>query len=68
MKLLPKSRRKYKRGRTKATALVRHAGKVITVAHATKCVAKKFKGCSAAETRAVVKVIRRLASSATRRR
>ena len=55
----------FKRG---GKGLVKHAGKVITVAHATKCVAKKFKGCSPAETRAVVKVIERMARAATRRR
>lgn len=54
-------------GQFMANRLIRHAGKVITVAHATKCVAKKFKGCSKAETAAVLKVIERLARASMRR-
>jgi len=48
--------------------LIKHAGKVVTAAHAASCVAKGFKGCSAAETTAVVKVIERMASAAKRRK
>ena len=56
-----------KRG-SKRRALVKHGGKVITLTHAARCVAKGFKGCSAAETKAVVEVVRRAAMAANRRR
>lgn len=56
-----------KRG-SKRSKLIRHAGNVITVAHASKCVAKGFKGCSAAETKAVVEVVRRVAKASMRRK
>jgi len=48
--------------------LVKHAGKVITAAHAAKCVGKGFKGCSNTEIAAIVKVIGRMASAAKRRK
>jgi len=47
--------------------LIKHAGKVVTLAHASSCVAKGFKGCTAAETKAVVEVIRRTAKAAMRK-
>lgn len=48
--------------------LIKHAGKVITAAHAAKCVGKGFKGCTAAETKAVVEVVRRMAEAAMKKR
>jgi hypothetical protein len=54
--------------RSTSRGLVKHGGKVITAAHAASCVAKGFKGCSKAETKAVLEVIRRMGQAALRRR
>ena len=51
----------------KRKKLIKHAGTVITTAHAAKCVAKGFRGCSAAETKAVVEVVRRMGTAAMRK-
>lgn len=40
--------------------LIKYAGKTITAAHALKCAAKGFKGCSRAETAAIGRVLARM--------
>lgn len=51
----------------KTNKLVKYGGKVVTAAQAATCVGKGFKGCTAAETRAVMKVVARMGEAALRR-
>lgn len=48
--------------------LVKFGGKVVTAGHAAKCIGKGFKGCSATEITAIVKVVTRMANAAKRKR
>lgn len=48
--------------------LIRYGGKVMTTLHAVSCASKGFKGCTAAEKRACMQVLGRMATSMKRRR